>query len=82
MSKIAKAVERLKSKPTDLKWREIEYILNYFGYKFLEGSGSRLKCYHPEKKQILSIHKPHNPSILKDYQVKEVLARLREDGFI
>ena len=82
MSKISKAVERLKSKPSDLKWREVEHILVHYGYQMLKGDGSRLKCFHPDKMQVLNIHKPHNPPVLKEYQVKEVLARLREDGFI
>lgn len=82
MSKILKAVERLKRKPVDLKWREVERILNHFGYVLIEGDGSRLKCYHPSKLQVLSIHKPHNPPVLKEYQIKDVLDRLREDGFI
>ena len=82
MSKISKAVDRLKRKPADLKWREVERILIHYGYVMLEGDGSRLKCYHPDKIQVLIIHKPHNPPVLKKYQIKDVLDRLREDGFI
>lgn len=82
MSAITKSINRLKSKPKDLKWSEVTRVMGNFGYNVLEGSGSRMKFYHPEKDTLVSLHKPHNPKTLRPYQIEEILSRLEEDGFI
>lgn len=82
MSVITKAIDRLKRKPTDFKWSELTRIMNHFGYQTLEGSGSRVKFYHPEKDSIVNLHRPHNPKTLRKYQIEDVLNQLGEDGFV
>jgi len=54
----------------------------YFGYKKLEGDGSRVKFYHKEKNELLSLHKPHNPKTLRLYQINKAISRLERDGFL
>lgn len=54
--------------PTDLAWEDIESLLLSVGAKKTEGSGSRIR-FELEKKDIL-LHKPHNPKIMRTYQIK------------
>ena len=82
MSKIKKALARIKSKPSDFTWNELTKVMIYFGYRQLEGSGSRVKFYHDQKDTLLAIHRPHNPKTLRPYQVEEVINRLERDGFL
>lgn len=85
MAQIDKLLTRFIAKPvpTDLTWANLERVMEYFGYRrHGKSGGSREKFYHPEKETILSLHKPHNPPQLKTYQVKEVIKRLKHDGFL
>ncbi len=82
MSKIKKALAKLQSKPTDFTWDELKRIMLSFGYKMLEGDGSRVKFYHKEKNKLLSLHKPHNPKTLRPYQIEKAINRLERDGFL
>lgn len=85
MSSFKKALERLKNKPSDLKWNEINRILKQLGYDQLKSgktSGSRVKFYNKDKKSLLSLHKPHNPEIVRKYQIEYILTKLKEDGVI
>ena len=82
MSQQAKLVERLKSKPKDFSWEELERLLSGFGYKQVEGSGSRRKFVHGKTGAIISLHKPHPRNELKAYQIRDVLTHLREEGYV
>lgn len=84
MSKIEKAIERLKSKPKDLTYEEAKQILNKFGYReHNKGkiSGSRVEFIDKNNKNIV-LHKPHPSNILKRYQIEEIIEKLKgKDGF-
>lgn len=82
MSKIKKVLAKIHTKPTDFTWDELTRIMSYFGYKKLEGDGSRVKFYHKEKNTLLAIHKPHNPTTLRPYQINDTISRLERDGFL
>lgn len=82
MASIDKKILELQSKPKGFRWDDTEAIMIHFGYRLLEGNGSRVKFYHPEKDSVLSLHKPHNPKTLRPYQVIDILKKLREDGFL
>lgn len=80
MSKLEKEVKRLKSKPKDFTYDELKKILNNFG--FLEDnkgktSGSKV-IFKNENNQKIALHKPHPSSILKNYQINEILRLLKE----
>ena len=84
MSKIEKAIERLKSKPKDFTYDEMKKILNYLG--FVENnkgktSGSRIKFIRDGKVEI-DMHKPHPGNILKSYQIKDIIEKLEKGGLI
>lgn len=80
MAKNDKLIERLLSKPNDFSWNELIKLLTHFGYKELKHSktgGSRRK-FVDDSKHIISLHKPHPGNVLKQYQVKEIIASLKE----
>ena len=82
MSKFDKEIQRLKSIPKDLTYDEVKNLLNKLGfYEDNKGrtSGSRV-VFRKESditKRIM-LHKPHPKNILKEYQVKIILNKLRE----
>lgn len=84
MSKIEKDIERLKSRPKDFTYDEAKRILNNFG--FIENtkgktSGSRVKFINKEN-IIIELHKPHPSNILKPYQIKLIIDKLKgTEGF-
>lgn len=80
MSKLEKAIERLKSKPKDLTYDEATKILNNLGfYEDNKGKTSGSKVIFKNKyNQKIGLHKPHPSKILKSYQINEILRLLRE----
>lgn len=73
-----KLFERLYSNPKDFKWSELTTLLNQFGYKQIEGSGSRVKFFLKAPRSLISLHRPHPSDILKPYQIKEIIQKLEE----
>jgi len=56
--------------------------MTHFGYELIQGDGSKAKFFNKDKRSLLLIHKPHNPKTLRPYQVKEIVAKLKEDGYL
>ena len=84
MSKTEKLLQRLLSLPKDFTWDELVTLLHYFGFAELKKGktgGSRRK-FVDDKKNIISLHKPHPGNILKEYAIKQVLDQLKEKGYI
>ena len=84
MGKKDKLIERLKSKPRDFTFEETETLLEYLGYTRDDKgrtSGSRIAFKNPAHKTIL-LHKPHPRKELLEYQVKELLRTLKEEGLL
>jgi len=83
MSKKEKLIARLKSKPRDFTFDEMESLLLSLGFekhKTGKTSGSRVKY---EKNGIpIFMHKPHPGNILKLYQVHRVMDVLISEGLI
>ena len=82
MSKSEKLVTRFKSQPKDFSWGELVSLLNQLNFNKIEGSGSRVKFFNPEKNCLLQLHKPHPGNILKHYMMKEILDRLTDEKLI
>lgn len=80
MSKEEKLLKKLLSKPNNFTWDDLTSLLKKFGYKKLEGSGSRVKFYLEEPRNLIMIHKPHPTKILKSYQIKDVIKNLKDIG--
>lgn len=85
MSKHDQLLSRLLSKPTDFTYNEAATLLCHLGY-ILDNkgrtSGSRVKFYNPITKHIIILHRPHPNNELKQYQIKEIITALREQGAI
>ncbi|MEO8161303.1 MAG: type II toxin-antitoxin system HicA family toxin [Arenimonas sp.] len=61
MSRHSKALVRIQASPTpsDLKWEELQSLLEHLGYQCINNHGSRRKFVHEVTKAIISLHNPH-----------------------
>lgn len=79
-----KLINRLKSRPKDFTFDEVEALLGYLDYKRSDKgrtSGSRVMFVNDNHPPIM-MHKPHPRKELLDYQVKQLLAMLKQEGLI
>lgn len=84
MGKKEKLIKRLKTKPTDFTFDEAETLLNYLDYiRSDKGktSGSRVIFTSTTHPPIL-LHKPHPHKELAEYQIKQLLEMLEQEGLI
>lgn len=82
MPKLEKLIDRLKSKPTDFKWAELQSLMGKLGYEEVTGNGSRVKFVHPKTGHKLSLHKPHPRPEIKAYLIQYLVEALTEQGLI
>lgn len=85
MSKRDKLIERLQQRPSDFEYDEARTLLGRLGY--IEDSrgctsGSRVAFVNSETKHIIRLHKPHPGSILKSYQIDQLIEELENQGVI
>lgn len=83
MSKIQKIILKLKSQPKDFTFEEMQTLLLALGFEMSnkgKTSGSRVKFIKDGIPIIL--HKPHTRKELLEYQVKQIIAVLEEEGLI
>lgn len=83
MGKKEKLIARLKSIPKDFTFEEMETLLIALGFEMSnkgKTSGSRVKFIKDDIPIIL--HKPHPRKELLEYQVKQILEVLEEEGLI
>lgn len=84
MSKAEKLLQRLLSLPKDFTWEELTKLLGLFGFVEWEKGktgGSRRK-FADEKNNLIILHKPHPGNIVKEYALKQVIAQLKEKGYL
>ena len=85
MGKKEKLVERLKSKPKDFTFDEAETLLGFLSYtRSNKGktSGSRVIFTSEEHSAPILLHKPHPRKELLEYQIKQLIQVLEEEGLI
>ena len=84
MSKQEKQIERLKSVPKDFTFDEMKSLLYSLGFQLSnkgKTSGSRVMFING--KIMIGFRKPHaNNNIMKEYQLKQIIAVLEMEGFI
>lgn len=80
-SKEQKLRERFKSIPADFEWSEMKRLLEGFGYRQAEASGSRVKFVGEELPRIL-LHKPHPKKIMNRSTLRDVKTLLMEANLI
>jgi hypothetical protein len=84
MGQKEKLIQKLKSRPKDFTFDEAETLLAYFTYeKSNKGrtSGSRVMFVSEQYAPIL-LHRPHPRKELLDYQVKQLLETLEQEGLV
>lgn len=84
MGQKEKLILKLKSKPKDFTFEEAERLLGFFGYERSDKgrtSGSRVMFYCEGRAPIL-LHKPYPRKELLEYQVKQLVEKLTEEGLI
>ena len=80
MSKSDKLIIRLLSYPKDFTYSELKTLLMSFGYKEVQGAGSRV-CFSKENHKI-KLHKPHPDNRLRRYQIDLIVHELTNKGLI
>lgn len=84
MSKAEKLLKRFLSKPKDFTFDELKKLLSSFGYEEVmtgKTAGSRVTFQH-YKGHTIKLHKPHPSTVLKKYQLDDVVDKLRERGIL
>jgi len=81
MAGLDKKKIRIAKIPSDYAWSELISLLGQLGYTKIEGNGSRVKFFHSENDSLINLHKPHPGSIVKQYMVRQIVAKLKEAGF-
>ena len=79
MSKNDKLLARLISQPADFTWDELLRVLRQLGYQEQAAGktgGSRRAFIKAETGSVIRLHKPHPGSILKQYQLKQLIQQL------
>ena len=79
MSTFEKLKARLRRKPVDFTFKELQLLLSGIGYKEDQGghsSGSRVTFFQSQLNHVIKIHKPHPGNNLKRYQVKQIVETL------
>ena len=83
MSKLEKAIVRLKSIPRDYTYSEAKYILGQLGFAESnkgKTSGSRVKFYRASDGRIILLHKPHPSEIMSVASVRDLAEYLEGIG--
>ncbi len=84
MGQKEKLIEKLRAKPRTFTFDDAEALLRYFSYKRSNKgrtSGSRVMFVSDKYAPIL-LHKPHPRKELLEYQVKQLIEILDEEGLI
>jgi len=79
-----KLIERLKAKPKTFTFDDAESLLRYFSYRRSnkgKTSGSRIMFISEDHPPIM-LHKPHPRKELLEYQIKQLIEILQEEGLI
>lgn len=84
MSQKEKLIKKLKNKPHNFTFEDAETLLNYLSFvRSNKGktSGSRVMFTSDSHGSIL-LHKPHPRKELLEYQVKQLLEKLEQEGLL
>ena len=85
MGKREKLIKKLTSKPRDFTFEDAETLLGYLGYhrkKKGHTSGSRVSFLSDQYQTKVLLHKPHPRKELLEYQIKQLVEQLRQEGLL
>ena len=85
MSQKDKLIAKLKSNPKTFTFEDAESLLRYLSYRRSnkgKTSGSRIMFVSDEYKTKILLHKPHPRKELLEYQVKQLVDHLEQEGLL
>ena len=85
MGQKEKLIARLKTVPKDFTFDEAESLLNYLSFsKSNKGktSGSRVMFVSDQYQTKILLHKPHPRKETAEYQVRQLIDLLEQEGLI
>ncbi len=85
MSKIDKLIRRFLITPNDFTYTDLVKLLAHFKYtevKTGKTGGSRRAFINKSTKHIIRLHKPRPSTILKMYQIKNLVEELKNQGLL
>ena len=85
MSKQEKLTEKLKSRSKSFTFDDAETLLLSMGYKRSDkgrSSGSRIMFVRDTNGVKIILHKPHPQKELKEYQMKQLVDHLKQEGLL
>ena len=83
MGQKEKLIKRLKSKPKDFTFSEAETLLKYLSYsKSNKGKTSGFRAIFSKEHPPIFMHRPHSRKELLEYQVKQLIEILEQEGLL
>ncbi len=85
MGQKEKLIAKLKANPKSFTFNEAETLLGYFSYhRSNKGktSGSRIMFVSEVRKTKILLHKPHPRKELLEYQIKQLIEQLEQEGLL
>ena len=85
MGQKEKLIAKLKSNPKTFTFDDAELLLGFFSYhRSNKGktSGSRVMFTSDEYKTKILLHKPHPRKELLEYQVRQLIEQLKQEGLL
>ena len=85
MGQIEKLIARIKTIPKDFTFEEAEKLLRHFSFNCEnkgKTSGSRVMFVSEDRRIRILLHAPHPRKELLQYQVKDLVAVLEQEGLI
>jgi predicted RNA binding protein YcfA (HicA-like mRNA interferase family) len=80
MSRKDKLLGKLFQRPKNMTWLELCKVLQSLGFEKKQGSGSRVKFFHPGTKQMIILHNPHPGNTVAHCYINYVVDLLKEMG--
>ena len=85
MSQKDKLIKKLKSNPKDFTFDEAESLLGFLSYRRNnkgKTSGSRIIFISDKYATKILLHKPHPRKELLEYQIKQLIEQLEQEGLL
>ena len=85
MGQKEKLIAKLKAKPKTFTFDDAESLLQYWGYRRSnkgKTSGSRVMFVSDVYKTKILLHKPHPRKELLEYQIKQLIEQLEQEGLL
>ena len=85
MSQKEKLIAKLRTRPKTFTFEDAETLLGFFSYRRDNkgrASGSRVAFINSARNSKIVLHKPHPRKELLDYQIKQLISQLEQEGLL